>query len=105
MAHRGVYTLLAGPIPEGMELDHLCRVPACVNPDHLEIVTHKENMKRGEIKGGDRWVRSKTCKLGHDFDYVKNGKSICLKCQSIASKKYYKNKGSYTSSQFDEMPA
>lgn len=46
-AHRKVYELLVGPIPEGLEIDHLCRNPACVNPNHLEPVTHKENMARG----------------------------------------------------------
>lgn len=46
-AHRYTYELLVGPIPEGLELDHLCRVRACVNPAHLEPVTHQENMRRG----------------------------------------------------------
>lgn len=46
-AHRFVYTLLVGPVPDGLELDHLCRVRACVNPDHLEPVTHEENVRRG----------------------------------------------------------
>jgi hypothetical protein len=46
-AHRVVYEREVGPIPEGKELDHLCRVKACVNPDHLEAVTKSENAKRG----------------------------------------------------------
>jgi hypothetical protein len=46
-AHRVVYERERGDIPEGLELDHLCRVPACVNPDHLEPVTHAENIQRG----------------------------------------------------------
>jgi len=46
-AHRIAYELVKGPIPKGLELDHLCRNPACVNPSHLEPVTHKENMERG----------------------------------------------------------
>lgn len=46
-AHRVVYEYVRGPIPSGLELDHLCRVTCCVNPDHLEPVTHQENMKRG----------------------------------------------------------
>lgn len=45
-AHRAVYVLLVGPIPEGMQLDHLCRVRHCVNPNHLEPVTAKENVRR-----------------------------------------------------------
>lgn len=45
-AHRVAYMLFVGPIPVGLELDHLCRVPLCVNPAHLEPVTHAENQKR-----------------------------------------------------------
>lgn len=47
-AHRVVYEDLRGPIPKGLSLDHLCRNPSCVNPDHLEPVTHRENLRRGK---------------------------------------------------------
>lgn len=47
LAHRFVYEFYKGPIPEGLTLDHLCRNPSCVNPDHLEPVTHAENCRRG----------------------------------------------------------
>lgn len=46
-AHRVAYELMVGPIPSGLEIDHLCRVRACVNPAHLEAVTHRENILRG----------------------------------------------------------
>lgn len=47
-AHRWAYESLVGPIPGGLVIDHLCRQPACVNPAHLEPVTQRENMLRGE---------------------------------------------------------
>lgn len=46
-AHRTYYEANKGPIPEGMQLDHLCRNHSCVNPDHLEPVTNAENQRRG----------------------------------------------------------
>ncbi len=49
VAHRALYEALVGPIPAGMELDHLCRVRSCVNPAHLEPVTRRENLRRGGV--------------------------------------------------------
>ena len=48
VAHRFIYTSLIGPIPNGLQLDHLCRVRSCVNPHHLEPVTCRENVMRGQ---------------------------------------------------------
>jgi hypothetical protein len=45
-AHRIAYAQKYGPVPEGMELDHVCRNRACFNPEHLQVVTHSENMRR-----------------------------------------------------------
>lgn len=45
--HRGAYQREHGPIPDDLMIDHLCRVPPCCNPAHLELVTHTENMRRG----------------------------------------------------------
>jgi hypothetical protein len=47
-AHRLAYELAVGPIPDGLVIDHLCRTPGCINPDHLEPVTRRENTLRGE---------------------------------------------------------
>ena len=60
--HRVGYELAHGPIPDGLVLDHLCRVPLCVNPDHLEPVTPQENWRRGAR--GELMVR---CTNGHLF--------------------------------------
>ena len=46
-AHRWIYEQLVGPVPDGFELDHLCRNRNCVNPDHLEVVTRRVNSIRG----------------------------------------------------------
>jgi hypothetical protein len=55
--HRLSYVLAVGPIPPGMELDHLCRVRSCFNPEHLEAVTHAENMRRSPFVGRCRYRR------------------------------------------------
>lgn len=49
LAHVFSYERANGPVPDGLELDHLCRNPRCVNPAHLEAVTHRENMRRGAV--------------------------------------------------------
>ena len=61
-AHRAFYVALVGPIPSGMQLDHLCRNPSCVNPAHLEPVTNGENARRGWAAN----VRD-ACKHGHPW--------------------------------------
>ena len=66
-AHRVAYQALVGPIPEGLELDHLCRNKACVNPDHLEPVTHRENVMRGESPAASRATVTH-CPAGHGHD-------------------------------------
>ena len=97
MAHSISYEFVFGPIPEGLELDHLCRVRCCVNPDHLEAVTHLENCQRGTAGTHIRRVESlKThCSKGHEFAgenlYTrKNGARGCRECSRINTRKYTK---------------
>lgn len=60
-AHRFVYEQTKGSIPAGLELDHLCKNKGCVNPDHLEPVTRKENVRRGPLRQSNLALRrSKT---------------------------------------------
>lgn len=86
-AHRYAYELLIGPIPEGLQLDHLCRVRECVNPRHLEPVTAGENIRRG-----GNGNRSKTaCPQGHRYTeantyFYKKGR-VCRTCVADLARK------------------
>jgi hypothetical protein len=64
-AHIVAYEWANGPVPEGLELDHLCRRSLCVNPAHLEAVTHAENIRRG-LRGALH-VSPPACRNGHPF--------------------------------------
>lgn len=84
-AHRYVWLRLRGPHAEGLELDHLCRVRACCNPDHLEPVTHQVNIDRGSK------ATATTCPSGHEYDTVvtrgnrtSRGCSTCIAAWSRA---------------------
>jgi hypothetical protein len=81
-AHRVAYELAVGPIPEGMEPDHLCRIHACVRPSHLEPVTHAENIRRG-VGTAPQFQSSKTeCPNHHPYDMVEaNGARRCRECR------------------------
>lgn len=66
LAHRVSYEHLVGPIPDGLQLDHLCRNRRCVNPAHLEPVTCKENLMRGETEAARNAAKTH-CKHGHEL--------------------------------------
>lgn len=75
-AHRFAYETVVGPVPDGLELDHLCRNRSCVNPLHLEPVTHSENIRRGDTST----PKKPTCKRGHVFTGVSGSQQRCNQC-------------------------
>lgn len=95
-AHRVAYEVFVGPIPHGMTLDHLCRVRCCVNPEHLEPVTMRENIRRGtspvaqNIHGA---MREGYCQNGHSWDDPTNVRITgrrrdCRACQREQQRKF-----------------
>jgi hypothetical protein len=90
-AHRVAYELLRDPIPEGMHLDHLCRVRGCVNPDHLEVVTGATNTLRG-ISSPAINARKTHCRRGHEFTpentYIDRGSRRCKACRRLIQNRW-----------------
>ena len=91
-AYRYVWEVLVGPIPPGMQLDHLCRNRRCCNPDHLEVVTQKINTLRGFGAGAVNAKRN-VCPQGHPYDtLLRNGNGIsarsCKRCNNEKSRRY-----------------
>lgn len=98
--HRASYTAHVGEIPAGLDLDHLCRVRSCCNPEHLEPVTRSENLRRSPLVG--RTGSSPThCKRGHEFtpentrpvwyvrvDGSRGATRACIACRRLAEERY-----------------
>lgn len=91
LAHRISYQLVVGPIPEGLQIDHLCRVRHCVNPLHLEPVTQRENLLRGETITARNAAKTH-CPRGHAYTaentYVRpRGSRECRTCNRLRQAK------------------
>jgi hypothetical protein len=86
--HRLAYTLLVGEVPDGLHLDHLCRVRHCCNPAHLEPVTPAENQRRSPLTEHNRTH----CPKGHPYDqvntYLKRGARQCRECRKAYLRAY-----------------
>lgn len=85
-AHQYSYELLVGPIPKGLTIDHLCRNRGCVNPEHLEPVTHRINILRGDSISA-KHAKKTHCIHGHPFDSVNTyyrltGGRTCKTCRT-----------------------
>lgn len=101
-AHRTSYELLVGPIPSGLEIDHLCRVRGCINPAHLEPVTHLENMRRAAEAGS--WTGPRAymqagdfCRRGHamtgdNLRRSRDGRRRCRECHRATDRERQRNK-------------
>ncbi len=95
-AHRFAYELVIGPIPDGLEIDHLCRVRDCVNPAHMEPVTHRENILRGGSFSALNGAKS-LCPQGHPLSgdnlYLWGRRLMrrCRSCDRASRRRRYMN--------------
>jgi hypothetical protein len=96
MVHRVAYELFVGPVPSGLQLDHLCRNRACFNPEHLEPVTQQENIRRGLFG-----ILRTHCRHGHEltpentYSPAKSPNTrFCRACGREATRRYLARKRS-----------
>ena len=89
-SHRFAYTALVGEIPDGLQIDHLCRNRACCNPGHLEPVTCRENLLRGETLAAANAAKTH-CPAGHPYAgdnlKIKRGGRCCRECERARSRR------------------
>lgn len=87
-AHRWLWEQINGTASPKLHVDHLCRNRLCVNPDHLELVTHEENLRRG--KQPDRWSKVPNCPQGHAYSEANTGYTgnarYCRECKRIRNR-------------------
>lgn len=91
MAHRFSYHIHKGKIPQGQVIDHLCKVPRCVNPDHMQAVTVFENTKRGN-NHVSKYLTRTHCIRGHEYTkentwVTKQGWRYCRACNNLRHRK------------------
>lgn len=97
LSHRIAYFLTTGSLTgQGLEFDHLCRVRHCVNPEHLEAVTHRENVRRGAVAATNvaRGAAVTQCPHGHAYTEANivrgaKGERGCRECQQQRNRGYY----------------
>lgn len=105
-AHRVSYEAFIGPIPAGLDLDHLCRNRACINPYHLEPVTHRENVIRGVSYMAVN-ANKTNCKYGHALTEVTEKgrpRRRCVICQNAAIARYQKKKAAAAKASVHDAP-
>ena len=96
-AHQWIYEQVIGTVPDGLELDHLCRTRNCVRPDHLEPVTHRENIVRSPITPMGINARKTECDRGHPLsgDNLKIrpcGRRECRACARLRQARFQARK-------------
>lgn len=96
MAYRVMWELLRGPIPEGLDIDHMCRMKGCINPDHLDPVTRQVNLRRAGVLDNRQHRPRIFCKYGHKLSETRltfpNGRSCCGVCRAAWVKNHYQAK-------------
>lgn len=91
-AHRMMYEMAVAPIPDGLVIDHLCKVRHCVNPDHMDSVTNAENSMRGDGPMAEK-ARQTHCIHDHEFTPENTlnhgGRRACRECNRIRCRQWY----------------